>query len=236
MSDGDGQNKKSDRELVKNLLVGLAAAAIGFAFGLINDIRKARLDFVNAQIEKLYGPLNAFKEANDQTWNAFQLVHWQRPGIPGETKYFFDDRYPPTPDQVRRWRNWMKVVFQPQNEKMEEIIISNSHLLIGNEMPRVFERLMAHTEAYKAVMATWNEDELTRCEKGDKLSAPNCMATQAIRNTAVGLNHPARTLSDCIAGDYITLKKYQQRLLYSLFEVLIPTRLVRSPRCDQEPP
>jgi hypothetical protein len=38
-------------------LVGAGAtAAAGYVFGLITDIRKTKLNFVNTQIEKLYGP------------------------------------------------------------------------------------------------------------------------------------------------------------------------------------
>jgi hypothetical protein len=164
------------------------------------------------------------------------LYQWKHVGAKEESTYIFDDRYPPTPAQVQRWRNWMKTVFQPQNAKMEEIILANSHLFIGGGMPKIFKILIAHTEAYKAVISTWRDGELDACEKPNVQSGSrqNCPMLIAIRNTAVGLNFPGKELSACIASDYLTLKKYQQNLIYNIFEVVAPTRVARSPDCDRE--
>jgi hypothetical protein len=53
-------------------LVGAGAtAAAGYVSGLITDIRKTKLNFVNTQIEKLYGPLYAFTQATNKAWELF---------------------------------------------------------------------------------------------------------------------------------------------------------------------
>jgi hypothetical protein len=50
---------------------------------------------------------------------------------------------------------WMEEVFMPLNLKIENAIVSNSHLIEGPEMPEPFLDFLAHVEVWKAVMKTW---------------------------------------------------------------------------------
>ena len=121
--------------------------------------------FVNAQIEKLYGPLYAASQADNEVWKLFTADRWRERDAKDESGAFFDDKNPPTVDQVRRWRHWMRTVFQPLNLRMEEAIVTNSHLLVGNTEPIAFRDLIAHAEAYKAVIAAWDVDDLAKCQQ-----------------------------------------------------------------------
>jgi hypothetical protein len=49
----------------------------------------------------------------------------------------------------------MEEVFMPLNLKIENAIVSNSHLIEGPEMPKPFLDFLAHVEVWKAVLKTW---------------------------------------------------------------------------------
>jgi hypothetical protein len=54
------------------------------------------------------------------------------------------------------WRRWMKQVFMPLNEKMEQLVITKADLLDSPKMPDCLLDLVAHVEAYRVVIAKWN--------------------------------------------------------------------------------
>jgi hypothetical protein len=228
-----GSWKLSGGALALALLTAILTGAVSYAYGVANDIRKTKLDFVNAQVEKLYGPLYGASQASEAVWNSFTRYHWR---YPGETRddggAFFSDANPPTVAQVRRWRHWIRTVFQPLNVKMEEALFSNSHLLIGHTVPSVFRALIAHTEAYKAVIATWTDDDFRECQMIISLPSdgPICPALTALRNTA-GIPFP-RAVVQCIAADYAKLKQRQQELQSGLFAAFFSRSEMQAPVCD----
>lgn len=144
-------------------LTALLTGAVGYVYGLANDIRRSQLEFVNLQIERLYGPLLATTTAGKTT---YRLLDQQ-----GRSDAIFRRDNPPTVEQVREWRQWMRTVFQPLNLKMEELIMSNSHLIIGDSMPSTFSQVIAHTESFKALMANWTDSELSECTSVRRCSA-----------------------------------------------------------------
>jgi hypothetical protein len=219
--------------LVLALLTAILTGAISYAYGVANDIRKAKLDFVNAQIEKLYGPVFASSQAGRAIWNLFVEFHWRNQDDPQDgSPVFFDDSNPPNVDQVRRWRHWMRTVFQPLNLKMEEAMVANSHLLIGDTLPPAFQDLIAHTEAYKAVIATWTADDFSECEQRAPRPAAGtaCPAVTALRNTA-SIRFP-QAAAQCVADDYEKLKRRQQELQSGLILAFFAGTVTRSPACD----
>jgi hypothetical protein len=44
---------------------------------------------------------------------------------------------------------------EPINLKMEKIIVENTHLIEGADMPQSFKELLAHVEVYKIVIKKW---------------------------------------------------------------------------------
>lgn len=223
-----GDNAKSSgvfTGIVTGAVVAIATAAFGYFFGVVNDIRKSKLDFVNAQIEKLYGPLYAETQANNATWDEFKKQPYWRKNP--QTVYFFSDADPPTVEEAKRWRTWIKAVFQPLNIEMEKAIIENSQLVIGENIPRAFNKIVAQTEAYKAVMSGWKDDDFDKCMgKTVALCSPLSYAS----NTAP-LNYPEEIIP-CVEQDYQTLKQRQALLEQSFFVVLYDSTPQRSKECD----
>jgi hypothetical protein len=105
----------------------------------------------------------------------------------------------------------MKTVFQPLNLQMEETIISNSHLIVGEEM------LIAHTEAYKALITKWKDDDFESVPKsaGKKLSVQQCPQLSILLNSS-GNNYPS-DLKDLVIKHFNFLKQTQELLNRHIF-------------------
>jgi hypothetical protein len=210
--------------IVAALIGAVITGAVGFTFGVVNDFRKSELDFVNAQIEKLYGPLYALTQANNVTWEHFLRNHWR------QSTFYFNDTNPPTIEQAKTWRHWMKTVFQPLNIQTEKTIVENSQLIIGYTIPRTFQLLIAHTEAYKAIVGDWKDGDFEACDNDMPQNTANCPQLKAIWNTAT-LNYPDSIVA-CVSEDYGTLKRRQQELNGSLLGSLFRATTQRSKTCD----
>jgi len=190
---------------------------LAYVVSFVDGRRREELTYVNSQIEKLYGPLYALTQANDVAWDQFVSADWPE----DKRRYFFDSTRPPTIEQVDKWRLWMTTVFQPLNVEMEARIINNSQLILGRQMPKGFKDLIAHTEAYKAVIATWKESD-----RQDQRAY-----TSRFNNTVPGLNYPTN-IRECVERVYDGLKERQEHLQKNIFTSLRPARILPVAACD----
>lgn len=74
-----------------------------------------------------------------------------------EGGYLFD--YDLTEDERREWVSWMSNVFMPANRRMYEILVTRSHLLIGDTIPEVYSQFCAHIATYEVVMYRWSQGD-----------------------------------------------------------------------------
>lgn len=85
--------------------------------------REAELNRVNDQLRLLYGPLYATLLAGDAAWQALSSSkHWPAHGRKG----YFAEGFELSEQETIRWRTWMREVFTPNNERLEQIIWSIS--------------------------------------------------------------------------------------------------------------
>jgi hypothetical protein len=205
--------------IIIGVLIAVIPAALGYIFSSFDSLRRERLEFTNSQIEKLYGPLYALTQASDGAWNEFQAANW--PDSPETRRYFFDRHQLPTMEETAQWRHWMETVFQPLNLRTESIIVDNSQLIVGNELPKTFQLLIAQTESYKAVISSWSD-----ADRGDptRYLAWNC-------NTVSGINYP-KEISECVSKTYVNLKQ-QQANLQDVWRGYFSSDLIPEPICEQ---
>lgn len=151
-----------DWTVVASLAVTLAVALGGYLAtyfnGLRLDQRKDRLNRVNRQLSELYGPLLSLASASSASWEAFRS-HYQ----PGPWN-FFDPESPPTDEAMRTWRQWMRHVLMPLNERMVELVITKADLLDTATMPDCLLELVSHVAAYRAFLAQWDEGDFSQKE------------------------------------------------------------------------
>jgi len=174
------------------LVVAIFAAVAAYIFNIQLEKKRAFLKRTSDQLQYLYGPLKAITYASRMSWSAF-IHHYGDQG----TFFFFSD--PVNPEQVKMWRNWVIHVFSPLHEKMEKIILDNTHLLEG-DMPVEFGMLLAHIETYKSTISLWSDDNI-------------CDNDTVFRNTAL-VDFPT-TLDERVSNDFDLLMRRQASLLAS---------------------
>jgi hypothetical protein len=142
-----------DDKTLYTLLVTVAVAVLGLAGKYWNDLRiaerKDRLERVNCQLRDLYGPLRALGHAGDAAWAQFRSGC--RPGVS-----FFRSDPPPSEEELLAWRTWMREVFIPLHQRMEQVILSNLHLIVGGLVPSCIPTLLAHIAAYRPIIKRWD--------------------------------------------------------------------------------
>jgi hypothetical protein len=81
----------------------------------------------------------------------------------------------------------------PMNERMVEIILSNSDLIEENELPPCFKDLCAHVYGYKAIIKAWEKEDYS--------------------NHISLINFPGKELRQYIENNFQLLKKRQSELI-----------------------
>lgn len=147
-------------ELVITTVTAILLALVGYLVTYLNDLRLAqraeKLERVNKQLEQLYGPMFALTQASNIAWQAFRTIY--RP----EYATYFGAGEPPTEEELKAWRLWMSSVFMPINLRIYEAIVSNTHLLMEEEMPGILLNFCAHVEAYRTVLKQWEENDFSK--------------------------------------------------------------------------
>lgn len=148
-----------DTKTAVTLSVTVLLAVIGYLATYVNNLRlsqrRERLERVNRQLEKLYGPLFSLVRTSTITWDAYRQTSTLRGP-------FWNAENPPTKEEAAEWRLWMTSVFMPLNERMQVIVIDHADLLDEPEMPTCLLTLCAHVSAYKSVLSQWEQGDYSR--------------------------------------------------------------------------
>jgi hypothetical protein len=138
--------------------VTILLAFTGYLATYFNNVRLAqrnqRLERVSRQLGELYGPLYGLTDAETAVWRIFRSRY--RPG-----QHFFAEEDPPSEEDLEAWRLWMTTVFAPINNRMYELVLSKSDLLIETEMPQCLRDLCAHVVGYHLVMKKWESGDFS---------------------------------------------------------------------------
>lgn len=123
----------------------------------INEERKAQIERVNEQVKELYGPLLACVTASKSAFDAMVRQH-------GETQtpaeFISTAREHPESREGHTYRQWMKTVLQPLNEKARDIIVNHADLLESPTVEPLLLQLVAHVSAYRVILAKWEDGDL----------------------------------------------------------------------------
>jgi hypothetical protein len=132
----------------------------------VDDRRTDRLNRINQQLSLLYGKLSILYETGTRDWCSFIEQHGNDSKLyPREFVDFFpsgdnvNELPPPTAEQLRAYRKWLKTLFAITNEKMLEVIYSNADLVIGKRMPPVLVLFAQHVSSMRLLQVTLEEEE-----------------------------------------------------------------------------
>lgn len=145
-----------------------------------DDRRADRLNRINRQLSDFYGKLSIVYEAGTRDWCSFIFQHGNDSKILGRdfVRFFpFEVKEdepitsfnppPPTAEQLRIYRRWLKILFIKTNERMVEVINANADLVIGGIMPPVLVLFAAHVASVRLMQFTLDEEE-AKVEQGGK--------------------------------------------------------------------
>lgn len=146
----------------------------------VDDRRTDRLNRINQQLSQLYGKLSILYETGMRDWCSFIEQHGSDSKIfAREFVQFFPSRenvdglpttfdpLPPTAEQLKAYRKWLKTLFTKTNEKMLEVIYANADLVIGKSMPQVLILFAQHVSSMRLLQVTLEEEERKE-ESGSK--------------------------------------------------------------------
>jgi hypothetical protein len=170
------------------ILVAVVAAVLSYAHARRLQRGRARLGRLNAQLEELYGPLDATLEASRIAYQ--RLLDRLRPG---QSSLFDPNAPPPTEDELRIFRQWVEVVSHPRAIRAYELIINRAHLLVEGEMPECFLQFLAHKAGYDVLTDRWRNGDFF-----EHLSV---------------VRHPGDTLYEYLRRSFTELKAQQAREL-----------------------
>lgn len=180
---------EEEKKLMITTIVTIALAFLGYIVKYLNDIalveRKDKLDRINKQLGEFYGPLYSLLQSNHQAWLAFR----EKNQISGAV---FDRKKTLVEEDLVNWRHYIKFVFMPANNKIYEVIVSKSDLLVEDKMPESLLKLITHIIIYRAVVNNWELGNFT--EHTSIIDFPN-------------------DASEYICTTFDKLKKEQYRLL-----------------------
>lgn len=205
------------RSLLSKGLIALAGAIFGYFVGYVKEHRQYQIQRVSEQISNLYGPLRAEMEVNTQTWKDFRAARF-----PSRASFF--DGTPRSQAEIDLWRDFMRNTFQPQNQKMSDIIANHAYLFVDGKTPSMFIFVVAHAEAYKAVMSRWPQLS-TNLERN---------RTAEVNTTLVNFPDPSKLLA-CLNGQIVALERVRNRLRNNPTSGLIDTVHAAVPPVCREP-
>ena len=156
----------------------------------LNNLRLARradkLDFINAQLDELYGPLYVITQSGQILFQALRAKGMKQGRI------VINEDAPDSADDISEWRIWVENVYQPLNEELEQVIIHKAHLIIEEEMPQCLKRFLAHTAGFKAVIQKWHRGDFSESKSV--------------------INYPVE-IEDYAEKSYLDLRRKQKRLI-----------------------
>jgi len=126
------------------IVIPVIMAFIAYFNSVRLERRKNRLERINMQLDEFYGPLLAIVQSSQQAWENFIAKHGNNPN-------FYKKEQNPSKEEVAEFHNWMSTVFMPNNEKLHDIIVNNTSLLVEDEIPPVLLGLLAHILEFRII-------------------------------------------------------------------------------------
>ncbi len=139
---------------VVTIVLAFSGYLVTYFNGLRLSQRNQRLERVSRQLGEFYGPLYGLTNSEAAVFKIFRSRY--RPG-----QHFFSHDDPPSETELEAWRLWMTTVFAPINNRMYELVLSKSDLLIETEMPQCLRDLCAHVVGYQLVMKKWERGDFS---------------------------------------------------------------------------
>ncbi|MBC3806695.1 hypothetical protein H8K52_04960 [Undibacterium seohonense] len=142
---------------------------------------EAQLNFIERQIEELYGPLAAVLFEGRRTFRDL-LDSLGR-------DYVFPENGKLPEGELRTWLFWAEADFLPRNEYIKTLLMTKAHLIQGGEFPESYLAFLDHCNSWAVNHRRWREQQI-KYSWHSKFDWPDAFETQVIATfRALKLRH-----------------------------------------------
>lgn len=146
-------NVGTDWKIAASIIVAVTSYYVTTRLDRVKLKKEMRLDQVENQIQKLYGPLYGNRLVSSTSYRAVMKKH------DSLQKYLHEARVTKDADMIRRWRSFVMDVLYPLDKAAVELILNNAHLITHGEFPEEFINLLVHTARMEFVMQHWKSED-----------------------------------------------------------------------------
>jgi hypothetical protein len=160
-------------------VIAAAVSALGWAINHIlasrAERRKARLTarlaHVERQLSELYGPL-VFLIHEGRAIFSDLLQSFGR-------NYVFVAGQPLPENELATWLFWVDLDLMPRNSKIQSILASNAHLIVGEELPASYVKFLDHHNSWKIHHERWKREGV-KYQWHSKINYPMEFASEVV--------------------------------------------------------
>jgi hypothetical protein len=140
------------------LLIAIVTVSITILGWLINHILTARRDsasqrlsaslkYIERQLEELYGPLTFLIIEGRRASMDFVIANGREPVFGSMNA-----------DEVKLWRFWAEHDLLPRNEKIQQLLMTKTHLIDGDKIPPSFVTFLEHHNSWRMSHLRWKKE------------------------------------------------------------------------------
>jgi len=115
-----------------------------------NQQRSAYLQYVERQLEELYGPLALLVSEGAQTFRDL-LGTLGRP-------FVFQGNDPLPANELAIWLFWVENDFLPRSERIKDLLMTKAHLIEGEKLPESYLRFLDHYNSWHINHERWKKE------------------------------------------------------------------------------
>jgi hypothetical protein len=148
---------------VSSLLTALVILLMTQRHSRTEQSQLNHLTRVGRQLSELYGPMKAIVESSASSYAEFERQYGDYDGsLTVAATIETEETHPLTGKTLRGWKLWFSTVFQPNNRRIYELILSHGDLLFAGEMPQCAIDFCGHTSGCEVVLQRWAEDDYSQ--------------------------------------------------------------------------
>lgn len=141
-------------------IITACAVAIGWVVAHVSTSKRERakqeleaaIRFTERQLEELYGPLEFLRLEGQRTFKDLLDTLGRRRVFNGTELL---------PDAEREiWLFWAERDFMPRNEKIQQLLATNAHLIEGDQIPEAVQRFLEHHNSWRLQHLRWKEQKV----------------------------------------------------------------------------
>jgi len=112
-----------------------------------------QLEFIQRQLEELYGPLEFLLVEGEGTFRVL-LSQLGR-------SYVFDAQDQISGNDLKTWLFWAESDLMPRNRQIRELLATKAHLIDGKELPPSYTEFLLHHSSWEIAHKRWKDQSVT---------------------------------------------------------------------------